>query len=148
TQATSEEDLLNLMVDEEQQEKDLIRILLEHGDKDWDENSSVADYIFHSALNFDLIKNKTILEILSEYKTKFDQGEILNEKFFIYHINREISKLAVDLLYTPYEISHNWEDVFRITVPTKEDIYKQDVKSALSYLMLIIVLLSIHYNQK
>ncbi len=147
-QATSEEDLLNLMVDEEQQEKDLVRILLEHGDKDWDENSSVADYIFHSALNFDLIKNKTILEILSEYKTKFDQGEILNEKFFIYHINREISKLAVDLLYTPYEISHNWEDVFRITVPTKEDIYKQDVKSVLSYLMLKMVRQLIHQNQK
>ncbi len=147
-QQEGEEDLIDLMTDEERQEKDLVRILLEHGSKEWNDEQKVADYIFHSALNFNLIHNKTILDILKEYKREYNQGKIPDEKFFVYHINREISKLAVDLLYTPYEISHNWKDLFKINVPQKEDIYKEDVKSVMNYLMLKMVRELIHQNQK
>lgn len=143
-----EGDLLSRMVDEERQEKDLVRVLLEHGEKMWDEQHNVADYIFHSSLNFDLIRNQTIRQVLAEYKRQFDEGVIPDEKFFIYHIDQEISKLAVNLLYTPYEISHNWKDLFKINVPAKEDLYKEDVKSAFNYLMLKMVRQLIHQNQK
>ncbi len=143
-----EDDLLSVMIDEERQEKDLIRVLLEHGGKMWDDRHSVADFIFHSALNFDLIRNQTIRDILTEYKKLFDQGKVPDEKFFIYHIDQEISKLAVNLLYTPYEISHNWKAIYKITVPGKEEVYKQDVQSAINYLMLKMVRQLIHQNQK
>ncbi len=144
----AEDDLLSVMTDEERQEKDLIRVLLEHGDKMWDEQHHVADFIFHSALNFDLIKNQTIRRILTEYKQQFDQGKVPDEKFFIYHIDQEISKLVVNLLYTPYEISHNWKAIYKINVPGKEEVYKQDVQSAINYLMLKMVRQLIHQNQK
>lgn len=142
------EDLLSMMTDEERQEKDLVRVLLEHGEKMWDTEHTVAEYIFHSSLNFNLIQNHTLRQILSEYKKQFDSGHIPDEKFFIYHIDQEISKLAVNLLYTPYEISPNWLDLYKITVPAKEDLYKQDVKSAFNHLMLKMVRQLINQNQK
>ena len=145
---TADDDLLKLMTDDDRQEKDLVRVLLEHGDKMWDDRYNVAYYIFHSSLNFDLIENKTIRSVLSEYKQQLDQGAAPQEKFFIYHANPEISKMAVNLLYTPYEISPNWMGFFKINVPGKESLYKQDVQSALNYLMLKMVRQLIHQNQK
>ncbi len=145
---TPAEDLLNVMADDERQEKDLVRVLIEHGNKMWDKEHSVAAHIFQSSLNFDLIGNENIRTILALYKQQFDQGQPPDEKFFIYHINQEISKLAVNLLYTPYEVSHNWLDLYKITVPDKEALYRQDVKSAINYLMLKMVRQLIHQNQK
>lgn len=139
---------LDLLQDEEKQEKDLVRVLLEYGEKTWDKEENVATHIFHSPLNFNLIRNDTIKLILAEYKNLYDEGRQPDEKFFLYHPDQEISKLVVNILYTPYQVSHNWKDIYRIHVPKEDDIYHQDVESALNYLLLKMVRHLIEENQK
>jgi DNA primase len=42
-------------------------------------------------------------------------------RFFTSHQNTEISKLAIDLVSTPYVISPNWEEKNEIKVPRPEN---------------------------
>ncbi len=48
----------------------------------------------------------------------------------------ELSTMVVGLMDTRYELSHNWKEHYDGTMPTREELYKEEVLSTLTYLKL------------
>ncbi|MCK7556700.1 toprim domain-containing protein [Chitinophaga sedimenti] len=79
----------------EKQEQELVKILLRFGQKQFSEedNSSVADYIFHLPYDFEsLSDNEMVKRILHEYKAEYDKGNMLDSRWFLYHSDPEVVK--------------------------------------------------------
>ncbi len=99
----------------EPQEKLLIRYLLQYGNEKLfeiqnEENNieyiSVAEYIINEILNDELeFRNLVYRKIFEEIQGIIKKGEVIDIKYFINHQDEHISKIAVDLLSTPYVLS-------------------------------------------
>lgn len=129
----SPSDMTDMLLDKEMQEQNIVRILLEYGTLAWDEQNTIADYIFQSQINFNLIANEAIKQVLAEYKRLADEGEPPDRKYFLYNIDPAISQLSVNVLFTKYEVSPNWLKNYRIFVPEKDQVFRQDADSVINY---------------
>ncbi|MCX6287894.1 MAG: DNA primase [Bacteroidetes bacterium] len=105
----------------ENQEKEVMRLLLLYGTDvvkidQPDENNDivkvpviVADYMVHDICRDDLeFDNKVYAAIFEEYRAGLDSDQIPERSFFLGHEEKEIAYAAVDLIFTPYELSQNW----------------------------------------
>jgi DNA primase len=99
----------------EPQEKILVRFLLQYGNERLfeiqDEQSgveyiSVAEHIINEILNDELeFKNLLYRQIFEEVHECIKRGEVIDIRYFVNHRDPGISKIAVDLLSFPYELS-------------------------------------------
>jgi DNA primase len=134
-----EDDAALLLNKDEMQERAMIRSLLEWGIKDWDGQQRVADYIFDQVTDNqldELIDNKELIRVMETYKTWYDAGIEPTAKNFLYHEDLPLSALVVGLMDVSYEISPNWKEHFEGHIPTREELYQQEVFSTLNYLKL------------
>ena len=132
-----DEESLSLLFRHEQNERGMIRSLLDFGLRPWDEQNSVADYILAECLDFyDLIDNKRLVKILDLYRNWYEKGLEPTTKSFLYHEDQELSTLAVSIMDLHYEISQNWKDHFEGKIFTRDELYKEDVLSTMGYLKL------------
>jgi len=114
----------------EYQEKEIIRLLLLYGQdiihlkltnsEGEDVPVSVADYVVHDITHDEMEFENTIFQsIFNEYKTGMETDSIPNRSSFLSHSNQEISNIAVNLVFSPYELSENWHKN-NIMVTTEE----------------------------
>jgi len=127
---------LILLNSDEQQERAVVRALLEFGLNEWDENMRVADYFFNGQFEEELFDNQQLLAIIRQYKEWYDQGLEPTPKHFIYHDNRELSTLVVSLMDFPFEVSSKWKEKYELPVQTRDMLYREEVTGTLSYLKL------------
>lgn len=123
-----------LLTNQSDYERALVRCLLEYGVKKWEEGQTVADYLLNDWDMEDMIKDDTLLQIVSGYKEICSAGKEPELKKFIYNENKEISKVVVSLIAFPYEVSKNWAEKYNQTVPEREDQYLADITSTLRYI--------------
>ena len=103
----------NLLFRDELQEKEVARMLLEHGSKKWDDNRLVADFIFEEMVDESLLDNADVIRLMQVFRNRMQESPgILNTNFFIYHPDQQISSFAVSLLNFPYEESDHWRKEF------------------------------------
>jgi DNA primase len=135
----AEQDSFDLLFKDEMNERATVRALLEFGLKPWDEAQSVADYILeefdNNGLN-ELVDNKQLLRIIDTYKTWYAGGLEPTPKNFLYHEDQQLSVLAVSLMDSPYELSPNWKEHYDGPLPTRDDLYREEVNSVMNYLKL------------
>ena len=132
-----DEDSLNLLFRHEQNERGMIRVLLEYGLRSWDDQSLVADYVLAESADLaDLIDNKRLLTILDLFKDWYRQGLEPSSKSFLYHEDQELSTLAVSVMDVHLEISPNWKEHYDGKIATPDELYKEDVLSTMRYLKL------------
>jgi DNA primase len=116
-------------------ERDIIRLLIEFGDKMYDEKKNIAQYII---TEFDennlLFENNFFNLILEEIKQNIEKD--ISPLFFIRNNNVEIKQYAINLLTKPYEISENWWNKYEILVTKPEDNFKQYLQNALQHFFL------------
>jgi len=135
--APQDDESIGLLFRHEQNERGMIRSLLEFGLKSWDEQSLVADYILTECAElYDLIDNKRLLKILDLYRAWYQQGLEPSIKSFLYHEDQELSTLAVSIMDLHLEISPNWKEHYEGHIATPEELYKEDVTSTMRYLKL------------
>jgi DNA primase len=147
--ATQFDDELNdLLNQDEQQERAIVRSLLEFGLKSWDEEKRVADYMLQEFTDEDMIDNKNLINILHIYKTWYQQGLEPTARNFLYQEDQQLSTLVVSIMDFPYEVSENWRTFYEGKIHTREDLYKEEVKSTLTYLKLRKIRRLIDRNQK
>lgn len=121
------------------QEQALVRALLEFGQLEWDENRKVADFVFEQMSDMDLhelIDETLLVEILMLYKTMYENGQQPDVKSFLYHEEDRISGEVMKLTGDAHEMSSNWMNFYKGYIPTREDLYRNEVVSTLSYLQL------------
>lgn len=144
-----DDDSLSLLFRHEQNERGMIRNLLDFGLKSWDDRQSVADYILAECSElYELIDNKRLLRILDLYRNWYEQGLEPGTKSFLYHEDQELSTLAVSIMDFHYEISPNWKDHYDGKIATPEELYREDVRSTMRYLKLRKIQRLIEENQQ
>ena len=144
----ADDDLLNLLNKDEQQERAIIRSLLEFGLKTWDDDKRVADFMLEEFSDQDMLDNKELGNILETYKTWYQQGLEPTAKNFLYMEDQKLSILVVSIMDSPYELSPNWKDHYEGRIFTREDLYKEEVISTLNYLKLRKIKRLMEMNQK
>ncbi len=111
---------------EEIKEREIIRILLNYGNKELYRNTvrnefgeeeihteTVAGFIVRELLQDDLrLLNPLYSTIFDHFANAESQGLYADEKYFIHHDNQELSKTAIDILsssYTSNDLSKIWK---------------------------------------
>ncbi len=142
------EDLLDLLNKDEQQERAIIRSLLEFGLKSWDEQKTVAEFMLQEFTEEDMIDNQELIRILDTYKQWYEQGLEPTARNFLYQEDQTLSRLVVSVMEFPYEVSANWKEFYEGKIFTREELYKEEVVSTLCYLKLRKIKRLIEMNQK
>jgi DNA primase len=98
----------DLLFQDQLQERELARILLEFGGRPWNDHALIANYVFDEIDEMD-IEDREISTLLHTMKDLLhSEPEKLNDKYFVYHPDKQLSTLAVSLLNYPYEESPRW----------------------------------------
>jgi DNA primase len=131
-----DEELNELLNRDEQQERAIVRSLLEFGLKPWNAEKTVADYLLPEFEDEDMFDNKNLIRILQLYKVWYEQKLEPTARNFLYHEDQELGSLVVAIMDFPYEVSENWKRVYEGRIPTRDELYTEEVGSTLTYLKL------------
>lgn len=148
TAAPLGDDSIQLLQTEEAHEKALLRCLIEFGQKPWNEEQKCADHILEEIDDAGMIENPSYLGLIQEYKQLHLQGLEPTPKTFLYHENREVSSLVINLLEFPYEVSTNWDEKYELKLASREDLYLAEINSTIAYLKLKKIKKMIEENQQ
>ena len=129
------DDTLSLFNDDEAQERDLLRALLEYGLRQWDEEKTMADFIFEELDHYH-IENPDLDKLLNVYRDYYYKGLQPSSKTLLYHDDTTIRKLVIDLSVQKYELSPNWDNIMEGMNINNRDISRQDVIMSLNYFKL------------
>jgi DNA primase len=129
TEANFDDQTFNLLYKDELQEREIAKVLLEHGAKPWTDNETIAAYVLSEMPDDDLIDNKTVAQLIQIYKESGQQNTIPDKTFFIYHQDSSLSTLAVSLLHFPYEQSPRWRRDLSQSAGFQKRLFEQDAKS-------------------
>ncbi len=140
--------LMELLNKDEQQERAIVRTLLEFGLKEWNDTESVASYLLAELQDEEMMDNKSLFRIVRLYEQWYREGKQPDSKSFLYYEDKELSMLTVALIDFPFEVSHNWSTFYEGKIFTREELYLEEVRSALLYLKLRKIRRLIHINQK
>ncbi|MFI5133634.1 MAG: DNA primase [Chitinophagales bacterium] len=125
-----EDSTFNLLFKDELQEREVARILLEHGIKKWNDSQLIADYIFSEMVDESLIDNPDVVKLISAFKEILQQNSSLaNKNYFIYHNDTSLSALAVSLLNFPYEESERWRREFSQSTGYQKELFEQSYEN-------------------
>lgn len=128
-EAEFNEQTFNLLFQHDLQEKEIARVLLEHGGKPWKDGGLVATYVLAELPGEDLIENPLVLKFVNIYRQLVAEGQPLDKNFFIYHPDNEISSFAVSLLQFPYEQSDRWKNDMAQSIGYQRQLFEQDFKT-------------------
>lgn len=144
----AEEDSFNLLFKDEMNERAVVRSLIEFGTRAWDEEKKVADFMFDEMIDEELFDNKQLLRIIHTYKIWYDEKLEPTAKNFLYHEDQQLSTLVVSIMDVQYELSDKWKSSFEMPVPTREELYREEVISTLNYLKIRKIKRMIEQNQQ
>ncbi|MDE3252935.1 MAG: DNA primase, partial [Bacteroidota bacterium] len=135
-QAQQPEDILddsaNLFLQDEAHEKNMLRVLLEYGLKPYDENRTMADYIFEELEQFHF-ESPDLVRLYEEYFSWYQRGLEPNLQTFLYHENESIRNLVVALSVNPFELSQKWDEVMETMNIVNRDTSLQDVRMSVHF---------------
>lgn len=100
-------------LNDEFQERDIIRILICGGAAPFDEEErvTVGQYLINNLSDIiNHFDNPLYLKIFQIFIDKTEKGENVDLSTWVNHTENEISKLAIDLSTSRFEMSENWDD--------------------------------------
>ncbi|WP_288073249.1 DNA primase [Hydrotalea sp.] len=138
---------ISLLQQDELQERNLLRALLEHGLKQWDETMTMADFVFQEIENFE-IENDLINQTIQEYRQLYEQDKQPDAKTFLYHENNAIRQLVITTTVSPFELSQKWDEKIEGLNITNRDVAHQDILLSVDYFKLRKIKKMFVQNQK
>ena len=129
-------DALDLLNKDEYNERAVVRCLIEFGLMEWQTDKTVADYLLYECIDDEVIINPALIKIINNYRTWYEEKLEPTAKTFLYSEDLEMSRMVVSIIEFPYEISPGWLKNYEMPVPTREENYKAEIISTLSYLEL------------
>jgi len=124
---------------DELNEQAFLRSLIEFGNNPWDESNTVAEFLFTQIEEFGadyMLDNTALVRVFETYKKWYEEGLKPTAKNFLYHEDRELNAMVINLMDYSTEISHNWKERYEGHIPTREELFKEEVLSTLNYLKL------------
>lgn len=129
------DDIIDLIYNDDLQEKNVLRVLLEYGLLPWDEEKTMADYIF-AELDFFHFDNPELEHTLEVYRLQYQNGLQPTGKSLLYHEDAKIRQIVTNIDIQPYELSPNWDKVLEGLNITNRDVSRQDVIMSTNYFKL------------
>lgn len=121
----------NLLFKDELQEKEFARVLLEHGNKIWNEGT-IADHMLDEILDEGLFDNAEVVKLIAIYKNTLEKDRVkLDKNLFVYSSDPVISSFAVSLLNFPYEASEHWKREFSSSTGYQKKLFEQSYEDFL-----------------
>jgi DNA primase len=121
----------NLLFKDELQEKEFARVLLEHGNKKWDDGT-IADHMLNEILDEGLFDNAEVVKLITTYKNTLEKDRAkLDKNLFVYSSDPAISSFAVSLLNFPYEESDHWKREFSSSTGYQKKLFEQSYEDFL-----------------
>jgi DNA primase len=146
---TESDEAITLFNKEEQHERALVRGLLDFGHLPFNEEESVAAYILRELQINDINLIPALNSVVTCYMQWTEQGLAPHSKNFLYHEDPEISSIAVSLQDFKHEISPRWkEEPHELMIPTREELYREEIESVMTYFKLRKVKTLIAQNQR
>jgi DNA primase len=134
----------------EPQERDLVRILLNYGDrvievkhfdeevgKEIEEETTVSEYLIYELHRDDIHLESDIFRLITEeYGRILEGAKFPDEKHFTQHSDIRISQVAANILANQYELSENWSMRHKIYPETEDMKMTKAAKDAIYRLKL------------
>lgn len=119
----------------DEQERGLIRLLVQSGHKKFMEDATVADFIFKELSEDEQlsISNPLYQKIIEEVKVSIENNLTLDESFFINHSDSEVRQIAADFHSEKYELSPYWGEN-GLFLKTEKENYVRDLQSLFLFL--------------
>ncbi len=131
-------------------EKEIARILVSYGnsemtidtknDADEDEKMdvAVAEYILHDLEDDDVSFHSSLYgKIIEAFKTTFKEtGSFPETSFFVNNSDPSFSQAIANMISSPYDLSHNWEEQHKIYTHTEDQNLQRTVFDPLMRLKL------------
>lgn len=133
--ATATDDIIDLIYNDDLQEKNVLRVLLEYGLLPWDAEKTMADYIFEE-LDFFHFDNPELENMLEVYREQYQSGLQPSGKSLLYHHDDAIRQIVTNIDMQPYELSPNWDKKIEGLNITNRDTSRQDVLMSTNYFKL------------
>lgn len=124
-----DDNTFNLLFRDELQEREIAKVLLEQGNKKWENGQSTAEYIFSELPEDDLFESDIVLQILHEYKMHLAEDQAIEKGYFIYHHDNKLSTFVVSLFDFKYQQSPRWKSDKNQASGYQDRLFKQDYKS-------------------
>jgi DNA primase len=119
----------------QEQEKNLIRLLIQSGHKKFMEEATVADFVFKEIREDEglELEHPVYKQILEDVKEQMEKEFNFDEQFFVNHHNTEVRTLAADFLSEKYELSPHWGEN-GLNIKTERENYVRDLQSLFLFL--------------
>lgn len=134
--AAQPEDVLDdsqlLFNKDEAHERNVLRVLLDYGLKQWDENKTMAAYIFEELEQFHF-DNPALEALYETYKNLYHQGLEPTAKTLLYNVDDATRTLLIQITMQHQELSYNWDNVMEGMHILNRDVSHQDVMMSVNY---------------
>ncbi|OYY23687.1 MAG: DNA primase [Bacteroidetes bacterium 24-39-8] len=135
-QSAQPEDVLDdsqlLFNKDEAHERNVLRVLLDYGLKQWDENKTMAAYIFEELEQFHF-DNPALESLYETYKNLYQQGLEPTAKSLLYNVDDATRTLLIQITMQHQELSYNWDNVMEGMHILNRDTSHQDVLMSVNY---------------
>ncbi len=118
-------------------EKDILRILIQHGEKSVDEDQNVASFVIENISDvIELIENENFKKVLNIFIEHYNESKVPTFAFLTQQTAPEIRKTVIDIHEGKYDsqYSKNWIDMWDMglqTQPMPDENQKKDALEAL-----------------
>ena len=129
------DDTQNLFNQDEAHERNVVRVLLDYGLRMWDEEHTMAQYIFGELDQFHF-DNADLDKLFEEYRTQYERGLEPTTKTLLYHEDEMIRNLVVSISVFPHELSQKWDEVMETMNIVNRDTSVQDVLMSVNFFKL------------
>ncbi|MDQ3393445.1 MAG: DNA primase, partial [Bacteroidota bacterium] len=103
------------------QERESIRLLISYALNKFEEKYHIYDYLLSELEDIEF-HTPVYKEILHQFKTQLNQGNIADSDYFIRNGSEEVRNAVIDLISQKYDISINWKNKFQIMIPRETDV--------------------------
>lgn len=130
---TGESIIIDVVQKDYHEEWQLLRVLLEYGNRSYKEEGTVAQ-VFFETIDVELLESTLAKQMVMEYYNYWSvNNEMPDPRFFTSHLDKNIRQKAADLLHVKYVPSHNWGELHKIEVLHGEQIYEEEITSTFAY---------------
>ena len=102
----TQDNAINLLLEDEYQEREVVKRLIEYGNYNWNEDTHIADVIFEVLEQYHL-NNIKLEKLVEAYHQMLQEAGYIDSKTFLYSNDTEQNAFVAGLLNFPYEL-HDW----------------------------------------
>lgn len=133
TQPLVSDEVVEAGINIEHYERNVVRVMIEHSHRPYDENKYTADYIVERLGDY-IFSNDIHQQVYEIIKNRKDHTDFYNPQFFLNLEDENIRSLAINLITSPHEESINWFKKHQIPISNVELTFKNDIETELYYL--------------